>query len=78
MMLAAQIDSKNEERQKGLISVMAANRLADLTPLVPGMKQCTLSVGENGKTVLYADNGAVRINRELTSSETSRLSLVLG
>lgn len=78
MMLAAQIDSKDEERQKGLISVMAANRLADLTPLVPGMKQCTLSVGENGKTVLYADNGAVRVNRELTSSETSRLSLVLG
>ncbi|MDO4932009.1 MAG: glucosaminidase domain-containing protein [Prevotellaceae bacterium] len=78
MMLAAQIDSKDEERQKGLISAMAANRSVDLTPLIPGMRQCTLSVGENGRTVLQADNGTVKINRELTSPEMNRLSLVLG
>ena len=78
MMLAAQIDSKDEERQKGLISAMAANRLVDLTSLVPGMKQCSIAVGENGKTVLHAESGTVKINRELTSSEMNRLSLILG
>ena len=29
-----------------LISAMAANRLVDLTSLVPGMRQCTITVGE--------------------------------
>ena len=78
MMLAAQIDSNDEERQKGLISAMAANRLVDLTSLVPGMRQCTITVGENGKTVLLAESGTVKIDRELTSSEMNRLSLILG
>ena len=78
MMLAAQIDSNDEERQKGLISAMAANRLVDLTSLVPGMRQCTITVGENGKTVLHAESGTVKIDRELTSSEMNRLSLILG
>lgn len=76
MMLAAQIDSNDEERQKGLISAMAANRLVDLTSLVPGMRQCTITVGENGKTVLHAESGTVKIDRELTSSEMNRLSLI--
>ena len=78
MMLAAQIDSKDEERQKGLISAMAANQLVDLTSLVPGMRQCTIAVGENGKAVLHAESGTVKIDRELTSSEMNRLSLILG
>lgn len=78
MMLAAQIDSKDEVRQKELISTMAANRLVDLTSLVPGMRQCTLAVGENGKTMLHAESGTVKIDRELTSPETSRLSFILG
>ena len=46
---------------------MAANRLVDLTSLVPGMRQCTITVGENGKTVLHAESGTVKIDRELTS-----------
>ena len=78
MMLAAQIDSKDEDRQKGLISAMAANRLVDLTSLVPGMRQCSIAVGENGKTVLHAESDTVKIDRELTSSEMNRLSLILG
>ena len=57
---------------------MAANRLVDLTSLVPGMRQCTITVGENGKTVLHAESGTVKIDRELTSSEMNRLSLIFG
>ena len=78
MMLAAQIDSKDEERQKGFVSVMAANKTVNLTSLVPGMRQCSLSVNETGKSIINADNGVVKINRELTSSEMNRLSLILG
>lgn len=48
MMLAAQIDSKDEELQKGLISAMAVNRLVDLTSLVPGMRQCAITVCGGG------------------------------
>ena len=59
-------------------AAMAANRLVDLTSLVPGMRQCTITVGENGKTVLHAESGTVKIDRELTSSEMNRLSLILG
>ena len=57
---------------------MAANRLVDLTSLVPGMRQCAITVGENGKTVLHAESDTVKIDRELTSSEMNRLSLILG
>lgn len=77
MMLAAQIDGKDEERQKELVSTMAANRSVDLASLVPGMRQCTISVSETGKAFLHADNGSVKIERELTSAEASRLSLIL-
>ena len=42
------------------------------------MKECVLSVGENGKAVLQADNGTTMVTRELTNAEFSRLSQVLG
>ena len=42
------------------------------------MKECVLSVGENGKAVLQADNGTTKVTRELTNAEFSRLSHVLG
>jgi hypothetical protein len=37
-----------------------------------------LSVGENGKAVLQADNGTTKVARELTNAEFSKLSQVLG
>ena len=42
------------------------------------MKECVLSVGDNGKAVLIADNGTTKVARELTNAEFSRLSQVLG
>lgn len=41
------------------------------------MKSCELTVGENGKATLRADNGELRISRELTAAELSRLSATL-
>lgn len=78
MMLAVQIDSRDEERQKWLVSMMTAGLQVDLRPLVQGMKQCSISVDEHGKTFLQADNGHVKINRELSSQEMNRLSLIIG
>lgn len=76
--LAVQIDNKSEEEQKAHISEAVSKRQVDLKPLLPTMKECVLSVGENGKAVLQADNGTTKVARELTNAEFSRLSQVLG
>ena len=76
--LAVQIDNKSEEEQKAQISEAVSKRQVDLKPLLPPMKECVLSVGENGKAVLQADNGTTKVTRELTNAEFSRLSQVLG
>lgn len=76
--LAVQIDNKSEEEQKAQISEAVSKRQVDLKPLLPTMKECVLSVGESGKAVLQADNGTTKVARELTNTEFSRLSQVLG
>ena len=76
--LAVQIDNKSEEDQKAQISEAVSKRQVDLKPLLPTMKECVLSVGENGKAVLQADNGTTKVARELTNAEFSKLSQVLG
>ena len=78
MLLATQIDSKNEQEQNAAISEAVNQKRIDLTSLVQGMKSCALVIGENGKAVLQADNGSVQVNRELTSAELSKLSATLG
>lgn len=78
MMLAVQIDGKSEEEQKAAISAMADGKRVDLTSLVQGMKSCSLHIGENGKAVIEADNGTVKVKRGLTAAEMSRLSQTLG
>lgn len=41
------------------------------------MKYCDLTIGENGKAMLRVENGDLRLSRELTSAELSRLSATL-
>lgn len=77
-MLAVQIDNQNEEEQKAQISESVSNRQIDLKSLVPSMKECRLTIGENGKAVLHADNGTVNVAHELSSAEMARLSQILG
>ena len=77
MLLAAQIDGRSEEEQRTAVSEAIDSRRIDLKPLLPGMKSCELAVGENGRATLQADNGSVRVSRELTSAEMSRLSAAL-
>lgn len=77
MLLAVQIDNKEEERQKAEVSAAMDSGRIDLKSLLPGMKSCTLTVIENGKAVLHADNGNMQMSRELSSAELSRLSATL-
>jgi murein DD-endopeptidase MepM/ murein hydrolase activator NlpD len=78
LMLAVQIDNQNEDEQKAQISESVSNRQIDLKSLVPAMKECHLTIGENGKAVLHADNGTINVAHELSSAEMARLSQVLG
>ena len=77
MLLAAQIDSRSEERQLATISEAMHRKTIDLKPLLPEMKSCSLEITERGKATLQADNGDIRVSRELTPAELSRLSAVL-
>lgn len=77
MLLAVQIDNKHDEEQLAAISVAMDSGRIDLRPLFPGMKTCELTVGDNGKATLQADNGSVQVSKELTSAELSRLSATL-
>lgn len=76
MLLAVQIDGRSEQEQKAAVSA-ADRRRIDLKPLLPGMRSCELAIGENGRATLLADNGNVRVSRELTPAEMSRLSAAL-
>ena len=77
MILAVKIDNKEAEEQKAAISQSVSERSVDLTSLVSGMKKCSLNIGDNGRAILTADNGNVKVSRELTSAELSRLSATL-
>ena len=77
MILAVKIDNKEAEEQKAAISQSVSERSVDLTSLVSGMKMCSLSIGDNGRAILTADNGNVKVSRELTSAEMNRLSATL-
>lgn len=77
MLLAAQIDNRNEEEQKAAVSEAMDNRRIELKSLLPGMKSCDLTIGENGKALLRADNGSMQVARELTGAELGRLSATL-
>lgn len=77
MLLAVQIDNKNEEEQKTAISKQMDSGRTNLKSLLPGMKNCELAISENGKAILRVNNGELRMSRELTTAELSRLSATL-
>ena len=78
MMLAVNIDRKSEDEQRERISEMAFLRNIDLKPFLPSMKQCSLTLTDNNRFVLDADNGTVQVHRSLTDDEMRRLSATLG
>lgn len=77
MALAVQIDNKTEEEQMAAATAAATDRRIDLTPLVQGMRECTLLVKEGETPILSVDTGTNRFSAQLTAADMNRLNLVL-
>ena len=77
MALAVQIDNRTEEEQMAAATAAATDRRIDLTPLVKGMRECTLMVKEGETPILSVDTGTNRFSTQLTAADMNRLNLVL-
>lgn len=77
MALAVQIDNRTEEEQMAAATAAATDRRIDLTPLVQGMRECTLMVKEGETPILSVDTGTNRFSTQLTAADMNRLNLVL-
>lgn len=77
MALAVQIDNRTEEEQMAAATAAATDRRIDLTPLVKGMRKCTLMVKEGETPTLSVDTGTNRFSAQLTAADMNRMNLVL-
>ena len=77
MALAVQIDNRTEEEQMAAATAAATDRRIDPTPLVKGMRECTLMVKEGETPILSVDTGTNRFSAQLTAADMNRLNLVL-
>lgn len=77
MALAVQIDNKTEDEKMAAATAAALDRCIDLTPLVQGMRECTLQVKEGETPLLSVDTGTNRFTAQLSSSDMNRMNLVL-
>ncbi len=77
MALAVQIDNKTEEEKMAAATAAATDRRIDLTPLVKGMRECTLMVKEGETPILSVDTGTNRFSAQLTAADMNRMNLVL-
>lgn len=77
MALAVQIDSKSDDEHMDMATDAAVNKRIDLSALIPNLKSAILSVNDNGKTTLHAENSNGKYEHVLTNAELSRISQVL-
>ena len=75
--IAVQIDDKSNGEVMQMATDAAVNRQIDLSPLVSGMKSCTLSIGGNGQPVLHLNNGKNQMDHPLSATELNRLSSII-
>lgn len=78
MALAVQIDGKLEEEKMQAATDSAIKKQVDLSTLMPSLKECTLSIQENGKAPLQMNDGKNSYSHELSSVEMNRLQNTLG
>lgn len=43
-----------------------------------GMKECTLTIGNDGRATLSADNGSTKVTRDITNTEMNKIQIILG
>ncbi|MEY8594279.1 glucosaminidase domain-containing protein [Butyricimonas hominis] len=77
MALAVQFDNRTEKEQMAAATAAATDRRIDITPLVKGMRECTLLVKEGEALALFVDTGTNRFSTQLTTAAMNRLNLVL-
>lgn len=79
MALALQIDGREENRKEQMQKATEAcmKREVDLTSLVPTMRECKLTIQEDGRPLLVMDNGRERFAHVLTGGELNRLQRTL-
>ncbi len=77
MALAAKIDGKSEEEAMQAATDAAINRTVDLTPLVPGLRECHITLSDNENPLLSFNNGNGSRTHILTAAELNRLNLIL-
>ena len=78
MALAVQIDGKSEEEKMQAATDSAIKKQVDLSTLMPSLKECSLSIQENGKALLQMNDGKNSYNHELSTVEMNRLQSTLG
>lgn len=78
MALAVQIDGKSEEEKMQAATDSAIKKQVDLSTLMPSLKECSLSIQENGKALLQMNDGKDSYNHELSTVEMNRLQSILG
>lgn len=78
MALAVQIDGKSEEEKMQAATESAIKKQVDLSTLMPSLKECSLSIQENGKALLQMNDGKNSYNHELSTVEMNRLQSTLG
>lgn len=77
MALAVKIDSKSEEDAMQVATDAAIERRINLSPLVPGLRECSLTVRENDAPVLQYDDGTGSRSCRLSLQDVNRLSVLL-
>lgn len=77
MALAVKIDSKSEEDAMQVATDAAIERRINLSPLVPGLRECSLTVRENDTPVLQYDDGTGSRSCRLSLQDVNRLSVLL-
>jgi len=78
MALAVQIDGKSEEEKMQVATDSAIKKQVDLSTLMPSLKECKLSIQENGKALLQMNDGKNDYIHELSAAEMNRLQSILG
>ncbi|NDV84776.1 glucosaminidase domain-containing protein [Bacteroides sp. 51] len=78
MALAVQIDNKSEEEKMQVATDSAINKQVDLSTLMPSLKECRLSIQENGKALLHMNDEKNEYIHELGTAEMNRLQGILG
>lgn len=78
MALAVQIDGKSEEEKMQAATDSVIKKQVDLSALMPSLKECTLSVQDNGKALLQMNDGKNSYNHEISTLEMNRLQSTLG